>query len=376
MSKIAIITHYAGSLNYGGVLQAYALCRYLMENGYSAEQLSYRWGAQGFARWRKALNPVKSVRFLWGRIAEKPVRRKLLGRRNATLSFSREIPHSAKTYTSQTVKDCEGYDFYITGSDQVWAPGWMDPGFFLEFVPENKPRIAYAASLGADHLTSGQRRRFREKLAGFQAISVREKDARELLQPISQTEVEWTLDPTLLLMEKQWDEVCAERLLSQKYVFTYFLGGDAGQRKAAKEFAAKKGLPVAALPYLLGRFRFCDAFYGDRKLYDISPPEFISLIKHAEYVITDSFHAAVFSHIYKKEHFVFPRSGHRGMGSRIRSLMELFGTENHFCDTPEKVNAAYMEALCPIRYDGPFPEFEKLREKSEAFLKRNLSEGR
>ena len=94
-----------------------------------------------------------------------------------------------------------------------------------------------------------------------------------------------------------------------------------------------------------GQKRKCDEKFGDVKLYDVSPGEFVSLIKYSDCVFTDSFHACVFSNIYEKNFFVFPRSGADKMSNRITSLISLFHNQERFCDSSEKQSMEYINSI-------------------------------
>lgn len=380
LKKIGIITHYYKSRNYGGNLQAYALCRFLSGEGFQAEQISYHMSTmlaspppKVTSRLKKLLQPKKVLDFVTRRVAGRLLRGRFDARYATIDRFNRQqIPHSETVYTAQTIDGCDGYDAYITGSDQVWNIQY-EPAFYLRFVPSGRPRISYGASLGRASITAKQGTRFREDLADFAAVSVREGDAARLLRPLVPVPVQQVLDPTLLLTREQWDEVCSARLVEGRYLFAYFLGDSTAQRKAAKAFAQRRGLSIVTLPYLEDVFRICDFSFGDRKLYAVSPADFISLIKHADYIFTDSFHGAVFSSLYGKEYYVFQRAGHPGMASRIYSLTALFKSGDHFCDTPEKTGLSYIDSLPPIDYARPLPELETMRNRSMDFLRKNLS---
>ena len=175
----------------------------------------------------------------------------------------------------------------------------------------------------------------------------------------------------MLLSLEKWDNICSEQKIGEKYIFCYFLGALSVQNSEITQFAHKRGLKVVTMPYLCGTCHD-DSNFGDYKIYDAAPQDFISLIKHAEYVFTDSFHATVFSHIYKKNFFVFNRAGLKSMNDRIYSLTSLFNTQERFCDTKEKETLEYIENLPPIDYSNPFLKLEEMKEKSIEFLKINL----
>lgn len=375
--KVGIITHYYKSKNFGGILQAYALCRYLQGLGYDAEQICYA---------MKGTGPTPPPPPFWERLKRLTLKKVWLKLINKSLAsrFSRQaaamtafgggqVPHSEAVYTAETIRDCRGYDAYITGSDQVWNPDWYEPAFFLTFVPEGGKKIAYAASLGHSVLPEVQAARFREDLRGFSAVSVREEDAVKLLSPVSPVPVERLLDPVLLLTREQWDDIRTDRLVKEPYAFCYFLGERSEPRGLAEKLAKKRGLKTVCVPHLFGAYRPCDRGFGDRRLYGVSPREFLSLIKHADYILTDSFHALVFSELYGKGYAVFRRSGGDGMSGRIYSAVELFDSRVRFCDTDEKETLDYIESLPPVDPDRPRPALDALRKRSHEFLMENLT---
>lgn len=381
LQKIGIITHYYNSKNYGGNLQAYALSRYLSEMDYDAEQMCYIWGRRPANPSLKHLAKVikkYSIYMICRKTALKGINllfaRKFRKRREIVQAFNqKDIPHGEIIYTKSNIQDSNRYAAYITGSDQVWNLDWYEPAFFLDFVPFGKPKIAYAASIGHAELSEEQAGLFRSSLRNYMAISVREKDAVDLVSLLSPVPVEWTLDPVLLLNREQWDEICSDRLVQVPYLFCYFLGTNKQARKLAAAYGKKKCLKVVFLPYIHGSFRKCDFGFGDIRLYEVSPKDFISLIKHADYVFTDSFHATAFSEIYRTPYAVFRRDGTDSMSSRIYSVTSIFESGERFCDTDEKETLDYIENLPPMEQDRAFPLLESMREKSYRFLTDSLS---
>lgn len=366
--KVGIITFYHKSCNYGGTLQAYALSKAINKNS-DSQQILY-----------KSIQQIKCKSNNLESIAKRLFNTILRRKRNVALKnrqlifeiFRKIVPRSKMEYDIQTIsKSLYDYDAFITGSDQVWNVEYYDEVYRLEFVPSTKYKFSYAAGISSGELTEEQKAVFKKALSTFDAISVREKSAVDVLQPLTDKKVEWVLDPTLLLSREEWDEICSDRNISEKYVFCYFLGELSLKNKKIIEFAHSKGLKVVSMPYLAWTSKK-DSDFGDYKIYDATPPDFISLIKHAEYVFTDSFHATVFSHIYHKNFFVFNRAGLNSMNDRIYSLTSLFDTQERFCDTKEKISLKYIEYLPPINYDKLYPKFEAMKERSISFLKDNL----
>ena len=388
MKKIGIITHYYNSENYGGNLQAYALCAYLRGIGYGAEQISFRFRPEdepvAVADGKRDSNAKKLTDQL-RRIPKLPVgllkkweekRYRVNERRTeAFRHFNKQvIPHSQEVYDKNTVADCvKNYDAFITGSDQVWNFKWYHPAFFLDFVPSEKTKLSYAASLAVSALSEEQKAVFEKSLRDFVAVSVREKQAAEILSPLSPVSVEHSIDPTLLLSREQWDEVASPRLVAEDYAFCYFLGDNRKSRRIAKAFAKKKGLKLVTLPHAGGWIKAADLGFGEIRLFDASPSDFLSLIKHATYVFTDSFHATVFSHLYRKTYFVFHRSRDGEMSTRITDLLSLFETRERFCGG-EKENLAYVDSLVAPDYRDESASLKEFRQASEEFLKNHLGE--
>lgn len=379
MKKVGIITHFHGSLNYGGILQACAMCRVLEQMGISGEQIRFtmdyiRKRSLGQTL-RKLLNPVLvrdyaeyKIRALWRSKA-------LEGRRQAFRKFNAEnIPSTEQVYNPDSISQCaQAYDGFLTGSDQVWNPDAYFGAYFLDFAPQGKPKLSYAASIGKGSLTEDQQACFRNHLADFTAVSVREQNAVNIVQPMTELPVEQVLDPTLLLKKEQWDALCADRLVEEKYMFCFFLGYNPQARALAKEYARKHNLKIATIPHASSLYVAGGNTWGDKRFWDASPAEFLSLVKHADCVFTDSFHACAFSSIFEKEFFVVQRAGHAGMSGRVYSLVSMLACEGHFCDTEEKMKLSYLESLPPVDYKTPKAEFETLRERSFAYLERNLA---
>ena len=381
--KIGIITHYYKSKNYGGNLQAYALQHYLGHK-YMVEQICYEnitspkgkkellaeLGFWGFSK--------KCARYVLRRLKntfqkrDSKVESLLEKRKKAILNFNQNIPHSTTIYSLENIAKAENqYDCFITGSDQVWHPSAVNEAYLLNFV-KNKPKMSYAASLAVSQLTEQQEERMRAALKSYKAISVREKNAVTMLQGVAAQPIQWVLDPVFLLGQDEWSKLAVGELVTEKYLFCYFLGADKKIRKLANAYAQKRNLKLVTLPHLLGGYRVCDKNWGDVQLYDVDPAGFISLIKNAECVFTDSFHALAFARIFEKDYFVFNRQGNLSMNGRIYSLCELFNEWSHFCDSKEKLSLDYILKQYPIDYTKNFEEFKQKQEESFKYLHTNL----
>lgn len=375
---------YTNSTNYGGLLQAYALCKVLEGLGYEAEQIRFQ--SMGRMDSAKKMDMVRnrsfrdirkliriSIRAKYRAVVKKLFFSKINDRRQMAFSAFREsIPHSEEIYSTKTIDRAEEcYDFFAAGSDQIWFPGGYEPAYYLEFV-KNKPKFSYAASMAVDMLSAEEQEQYRERLKDFIGVSVREASGVDALKDVSPVPVRHVLDPTLLLSAEQWDTVCAERLISENYVFCYYLGDDAEAREITTQFAKQNGKTVVTIPYLTGEYRKCDRHFGDIKLYDVSPPQFLSLIKHADYVFTDSFHATVFSIIYNCPFFTFERRGHTNMNTRIVSLLNMVQASARFCNSEEMRTVDYLLQCdkMPLTQEGTL--LAEMKQKSLNYLTATL----
>ena len=382
---IGVVSLFYNSTNYGGVLQSYALVEVLSDMDVNARQICYKRESKLSAkRFLKVFNPIKLYRFVKGKIhhfKNRENQKKVndaAARRSEPFSLfvNANIPKTDKVYSQDTIKETLiDTDIFITGSDQVWNVNYYDEVYRLDFVTTKKYKFSYAAGVSNRRLTKKQKEIFRTSLSSYDSISVREREAVNVLQPLTSKTIEWVLDPTLLLSSEKWDNICSGRKIDEKYLFCYFLGSPSIDNVGIMQFASKHGLKVVTMPFLALTSKK-DGDFGDYKIYDAAPQDFISLIKYAEYVLTDSFHATVFSHIYKKNFFVFNRAGLKSMNDRIYSLTSLFDTQDRFCDTKEKESLEYIESLSPIDYDRAFPKFEEMKEKSVEFLKENLKKAK
>lgn len=350
--KIGIITLYNNNNNYGGLAQAYALCTYLNGLGYIAEQLNFNktTGLSGSFKDRISMHiDVKGTRgavqgctwlvsWLFEKVVLKKYNRHNLNkysdelnlRKQAFNKFRESIPHS-QLYNSVTISECgKDYDYFICGSDQVWKPGVIQDAFVLKFVPEGKRKISYATSIAIQGIN--KRKWFcdylKSNLETFQSISVREKGTQKELATLLGKDVDLVVDPTLLLDKNEWNNITTERIIDEKYIFTYFLGSCKKQRDFVKRAAANSKCKIVAIPFAGESYVKKDEEFGDYRLFDIGITEFFSLIKYADVVITDSFHAVCFSRIFEKEFYVLERkvkSNSDKMNSRIESILQMMG---------------------------------------------------
>jgi len=382
VKKIGIITEYYGSNNYGGVLQAYALCKVLNDMGFDSEQISYYKSEEELRshlmkeklKWSVFINPIRIRRMLIAYFLQKKVFHQQERRRKSFSEFRDKIPHSEMVYDDSNLSlTNEIYDGFVVGSDQVWNPNYWHPGYTLNFVESTKTKISYAASLGVDKLTKAQEAFFKKNIFGYKAISVREENAISLLENVLDTKTELVVDPVLLLDRDFWKSVASERTIPERYIFTYFLGDSARNREIVNSYAKNKNMKIVSLPHVGGFYRCCDEDFGDYRLSDVAPQDFLALIMNAELVFTDSFHAVAFSTIFHKQFFAFLRNESNEMNARLFQITKLIHAEERFCIDEEEYELEYLISREDVCYVDNDHDLEELRERSKDFLINSLA---
>lgn len=374
MKQIGIITHYYGSKNYGGVLQSYALCQFLKNQGFDAEQIQFD-KDKGESIKRRLGKAYRYTLSIPRRIKYRRLYKEIRGREVKFAAFrDGAICHSKEVFTQDSLNRlAKEYQLYITGSDQVWHPNAVCDAYLLDFGIEGIKKMSYAASIAKDTLSAEESGRYKKAFKDYAAISVREKSAVELLRPITPVEIQWVVDPVFLLRREEWKSLVGSKCDSERYALCYFLGNDSTERKIAKEYAKCKNLKLKVMPFLNGEISEDDLDYGDERIINASPNEFVQLIQNAEIVFTDSFHATAFSLLFERQFYVFERSFQSSMESRIESLTELFSVQDHYCNIPNRTTFDYIYETASIDYSKEFTVFETMRKSSISYLLSNIN---
>ncbi len=369
---LKLITLYYKNYNYGGMLQAFALVKFLLINRLDALQLSYiQYSGRPKLSIFKRLSAPHLLRRIVARLLAQLITSHLDCRRRAFDKFADAVPHSDKILCANNIhQSVEAGDIFIAGSDQIWNPNWTEDAYFLDFVPERNGKIAYAASIGVNEAPRDFLEHVAPMLRRFDFISVREASAKEILQPYLEQEIKVVLDPTLLLSRADWDEIAIPPSVNEPYIFVYLLGEKRAHRTIIKKFARMLGLKIVFLPHILFRFNLSDCFFADYNLYDVGPAEFLGLIKNAEMVVTDSFHGCVFSIIYGKKFWALKKhkdSDQRNMDSRLYTLFDSLGLRDRLI-VDEKVGYSADFLHRDIDYSAVEEKLNTLRKDSSDFL--------
>jgi len=351
--KIGIITITQGT-NYGNRLQIYAVQRVLEKMGYESRLILNQTGVNSVKHRLK-----KMVKIALG---IKSSREDYYREKSYKIFDKKYLRIEKKSLDENYGKSKLGfkYDVFLCGSDQVWNPytPYMN-GIFFADIPGVRKRIAYAASFGVDVIPNEMVKQYSYWLNQFQEISVREESGKQIVDALSNKRATVLLDPTMLLDPAEWEklEEMPEEFMHKKYVFIYFLGEINVKIKTFIEKTCEEN-----------RFELVDVLPAEyEKNYKFNPSHFVYLLHHAELVITDSFHAVVFSILFQKQFRVFDRvHGKVNMSSRLDTLLSYF-------ELAEYRNNFESFGRRSVRYNV----LEKLairREESLSFLEKALKE--
>lgn len=296
MKKVGILTFH-GSHNYGSVLQSYASVMTLRALGYEPEIINLRNQAQldAYRIFRPGESFVK-------RLFKILIYPQLKTRSRKFESFINNIlPVSAREYRSGKELDIDklDYNIYYTGSDQVWNPACQDfeSTYYLDFVGHKYPTISYAPSFGKGKFGKTDKDLIKDLLDNVDYLSCREETGAKLIEEFTGRHAEQVCDPVLLPSADDWRQLAKSPKRKKPYILVYFLENNHGDKSNLEQLKKRTGYDVVLLN------EYVRDFLNPRvKLkIDASPQEFLGLIKDAEFVYTNSFHATAFSVIFGKQ---------------------------------------------------------------------------
>lgn len=356
--------------NSGASLQAFALQHYLESRGHEVQIIDYKpdYLSNHFNLW--AINPKYNKPVLreayW--MVKLPYRIKARARKKPFDQFTQHYLHLTRRYSSvvELRKDPPEADVYIAGSDQIWnttLPNGTDAAFYLDFGSARK--ISYAASFATPALREGTGHFVKQKLKNFDAISVREKSGIGLLNNLGY-EGNQVVDPVFLLSKEDWDALLSDNHLASQpelkepYVLIY-------------NFEPKG--PISIVADRLARLIKCKIYsvgpyampYAQKNFVNNGPLDFVALIKGAQCVVSNSFHATAFAMIFDRDTFVVNRQD--GLNQRMKDLLEDYGLGDRLI-SPTASDAQLIEH---IDYSKVNPILEKSIANSKDWLDKNTN---
>ena len=335
--KIGILTFHDAH-NYGAVLQAYALKTYLNNNGFETRIINYHHYTipDGYPKENNIPRWEKFNKFI-----------------------SELIDEEEKIYTSEEELEKLDMDFWICGSDQIWNPELtrgLNKGFFLNFKTDGK-KISYATSIGHKKLDKKIERKFANNIEQIECISVREKTLKNYLKEFTDKNIELVLDPVFLLEKEDYDKLTTENKYGE-YILIYELVPDIRLTNIAKLISEKTNLKIIELNDKHKENYFCT------QISDAGPKEFLTLMKNAKVIISNSFHATAFSIIFNKEFYIVSREN---KNARMENILEIVGMQDRLIEHIEEIYKVKT-----IDYDKANEQLNIEKNNSKKFLKNAL----
>lgn len=337
--KIQIIT-YSRTKNYGGILQAYGLFKYLSDSKYDVEFIDYLPPRCNVENKEIFTENTVWMSKIWGRNAFSKKIWKIVMYPKVKKNFApfRSFLDSRAKFTDryesidELIHKTPEADIYITGSDQVWNSQLgksksLDDSFFLSFVKGVK-KISYAPSFGGSTLSEREAVEIKELLSDYSHISVRESGGQKLLSDIG-IKSEIVVDPTILCNPTVWHRL-VEKKSTCDSIFLYLINFDSRIYQLARKTALvlDKKLKIIVLNQS-EKYKYIKNWKD--VLICPSVENWLSSICNADFVITNSFHACVFSIVFHTK-FIVNTSSRKNMSDRIVDLLGKTGFENKILD--------------------------------------------
>lgn len=257
---------------------------------------------------------------------------------------------------NKVVKD-ENIEGFVCGSDTIFCinefKGFVE-GYYANFDCMRGRSVSYAASFGDPTFTKQDYLTLNDRLKNFKAIGIREFNMLDYIHEHCNVRTERVLDPTLLAEASYFDSIMAEPQMQEKYLLYYSRRYNKRMEQFAERLAKEKGYKFVEIS-----IRATNVEKGHIMRYDAGVEEFLSLVKHAECVVTNSFHGVIFAVQLRTPFYCFSRE--QG-DTKIGEVLELFGLSNRIMiDGFEKVPSE-------IDFDKVHERIALARKPSEDFL--------
>ncbi len=357
LMKIGIVTFYDAP-NYGAMLQAYALWKYLEARGHQVKFIKI---------------PFRNTRRI-------PLWRCFVSRsfKGIKVKLNKHVRFFITDFALRYPKGLPNgdYDAVIVGSDQMWNPKWVLPWLkevFLDFVPPSCQRIAYAPSFGVKEWGESKREEVGALLKKFSSISVREESGINIVRDLSGRDTTCLLDPTLLQNAKFYQEIMDEVTQKDSYIFAYFLdewADGADERKALKQCCDVLGVNIVKTDKCAVKGWFLGLLcHGLGIKGKISLRHWLSSIATAQFVITNSFHGTVFAILFHRPFVSLLLKGCAGdMNDRVVSLLTKLGLEKRMCYADEIGKVKLLSQDKIINWQDVDSRLDCMRESSDCFF--------
>lgn len=370
MKRFGIVSYniYGNFTNYGSALQSWALSQMVNRLGHGKWEAVLVDYCPDVLADKDPLNPMKNM---WDKDLESRKMCELTlpaiheNYRKFDKFFHAHFILTEKKYTSKdfdSIVKTDHIDGFICGSDTIFCIDefkGFDDGYYANYpCMKNGYSVAYAASFGDSHFTEETYAVLNERLQNFKAIGLRENDMLSYVQQHVSMPAARVVDPTLLLTSEDYDTLAAPRLESEKYLLLYARRYNPAMEAYAEKMASEHNWKIVEIS-----LRATNREKGHRMFYEAGVEEFLSLVKHAEYVVTNSFHGMIFAVQYCRPFSIFSREQ---CDTKIQELLDLFGLQKHAMRTGNE------EIPPTIAYVEVHNRIAEAQKSSSEFLKHEL----
>jgi len=362
--NIGIITFHSAH-NYGAMLQAFALQKYI-KNNYNCNVKNINFNTDKDIKAYKIFKKHKKIHsYIW-EILKFLHYSELKKRHNSFELFLKNYIDTTERYSTyeKLIENPPQFDVYISGSDQVFSPKGKElNAYYLNFGPKHIKRIAYAPSFGYKTVPDNMKKQISILLNRFNRLSAREISGCEIIKELTGKDVPNVVDPVFLLNPEHYHDIAKPvKIKYKKYILCYSLVGIKKQTALAGKLKELTGLPII----LLKPSASLPIKGIDKTIRSAGPLEFLWLFENADFVVTDSFHGTAFSLVFKKNFFsaiAFPEKA-----ERIYSILNEIELNDRIIDNPIEITKNNLE----INYHIPSKKLEEKINTSKEYLKKSL----
>lgn len=365
MRRFALVScnRYVNFTNYGSALQTYAL-RWAVNNLFpDTEAIALNYCPDSM----KEMNPLNPFKHMWDQdeASRNRIERNSLAihenYRKFEEFYNTQCAMSETKYTAVNFDDSldqEDLTGYICGSDTIWNTDefGIDPGYFGCFESMRQSQtIAYAPSFGDSAWTSTQKAEMGKLFNNFKAIGTREDDKLDFVKACTNAPCQRVVDPTLLVPKIAYDHIIESFEHNASYLLYYSRRYNPDLEAYVEKVANELGLEIVEIS-----LRIENADKGHLMQYNAGVEEFLGMVRDASYLVTNSFHGAIFATIFNTPFTVFAREQ---ASTKISELLEWIGLGDRLADGKKK------EPTLSLDFSEANQRIEKLREQSLTFLK-------
>ena len=369
MKKIATVSYnmHCNFDNYGSALQTYALQRVINEldpKNLKAVVLDY------CPDCLSDVDPLNPIARMWDADAEsrKMVELSMGAIRENHAKFDdfyhNALPVSRESYSSVNFDaslDSEELDGYVCGSDTIFCIrefGGFDNGYYANFPAMKGRSVSYAASFGDVDWTEDELETLACKLRNFKAIGIREGGMVPLIKERTNVPAARVCDPTLLLRGSDYDCITAPPQMDEPYVLLYSRRYSPAMERYADEMAKRLGCKIVDI-----NLRAVNAEKGHVMRYDAGVEEYLSLVEHAEFMVTNSYHGLIFA---AQKHTPFAVFSREQADTKIDALLEWLGLEDR------KMVTGAEDVTLSVDFNQMEQELDGIRSESLDFLRKSI----